>query len=175
MYTSLHERLEAVWCTPCVDVVVDFRFRTAQSEDGQVINLLLNHSSEDLLDGKDKTTIVFRYNHIKSGDKIRCSFPESEFREHGDTEKRIRTYMRSVFVRVPDWRVFTTEKGYLGLGPSTAQLGDHVCIFATAGTPHILRAVNSGSDSYRLIGEAYVHGLMDGEYKANKLTKCTLI
>ncbi|KAI4204698.1 MAG: hypothetical protein LQ350_001013 [Teloschistes chrysophthalmus] len=179
IYTSLHERMEAVWRTPCADTIYDGhkQLRKAQSKDGQVIKLLLDNSSENLLNGKDETTYVFEDVSVNSMDwaKIRCSIPKSKFHKHGDTMKRTRDYVHSVVQPLPDWRVFATEKGYLGLGPSTAQLGDHVCIFATAGTPHILRPVKTGSDSYRLIDEAYVHGLMKGECKANKLTAFTLI
>ncbi|KAL9583855.1 MAG: hypothetical protein Q9212_002473 [Teloschistes hypoglaucus] len=180
VYTALHQRMEAVWRTPCADVMIDGKIdvRPAQSEDGQVIKLLLDNSSENFIDGKDKVTQVVEYiatAEMGYSAKIRCSFPNSKFYKHGDTKQRTRDYVHSVLQPLPEWRAFATEQGYLGLGPSTAQLGDNVCIFATARTPHILRPVMTGSDSYRLIGEAYVNGLMKGECKANKLTEFTLI
>ncbi|PMD39548.1 hypothetical protein L207DRAFT_460231 [Hyaloscypha variabilis F] len=57
-------------------------------------------------------------------------------------------------------RFFVTERGFLGLGPGTAEVGDLVCVIFGGKTPFILRKV---SDHYKLIGESYIHGLMDGE------------
>ena len=60
---------------------------------------------------------------------------------------------------------FTTETGYMGLGPSgidTMRQGDKVCVISGCCTPFVIRPVE-GTTCYDLIGEAYVHGLMDGE------------
>jgi hypothetical protein len=62
-----------------------------------------------------------------------------------------------------------TEKGYMGLVPKTAGFGDAIVVLHSAGTPHILRGPVSSYcedckvdvESWRLIGEGYVHGLMD--------------
>jgi hypothetical protein len=59
-----------------------------------------------------------------------------------------------------DRLLFITTKGYIGLGPGTMYPGDLVCILFGGITPFILRA---NGDHYALVGEAYVHGLMDGE------------
>ena len=63
------------------------------------------------------------------------------------------------------WKVLITEKGHLGLGRPTCEPGDVICIFHTASTPYILRPVQSNEEVQKstLIGEAYVHGFMDGE------------
>lgn len=49
----------------------------------------------------------------------------------------------------------------IGLGPIEAQVGDSVCIFRGAGVPHVLRRQATGK--CKLVGEAYVDGVMDGE------------
>jgi hypothetical protein len=54
-----------------------------------------------------------------------------------------------------------TEREYLGLGPMTLEVGDIVCVLLGGNLPFILR--RQGNDEYRLVGESYVHGLMDGE------------
>jgi hypothetical protein len=41
------------------------------------------------------------------------------------------------------------------------ETGDTVCIFCNTLTPFIIRSMDSGHS--KLIGEAYVHGLMYGE------------
>jgi hypothetical protein len=75
-------------------------------------------------------------------------------------------------------RLFYTEKGYLGLGPASAVVGDKVCILPGAAGPFVCRedqgdGVNlekivveadpDGIKRLRLIGESYVHGIMRGE------------
>ncbi|KAK5124719.1 hypothetical protein LTR85_001432 [Meristemomyces frigidus] len=45
--------------------------------------------------------------------------------------------------------------------PDTAQIGDEICIFEGACFPFVIR--DRVDESYRLIGDAYVHGVMHGE------------
>ena len=59
---------------------------------------------------------------------------------------------------------------YIGLGPSTMQKGDIICILFGGRVPFVLRSrsgpvresFNTG-DGFTLVGECYVHGLMDGQ------------
>lgn len=62
-------------------------------------------------------------------------------------------------------RLITTEKGYLGQARKDVQRGDLVCILLGCSVPVILRPHTDGpiSRCYRLVGEAYVHGAMNGE------------
>ena len=55
-----------------------------------------------------------------------------------------------------------TTKGYLGVGDQSVAKGDRVCIFHGAPVPFILREIVP--KSFELIGECYVHGIMDGEF-----------
>jgi hypothetical protein len=58
-----------------------------------------------------------------------------------------------------------TEEGRLALVLPETEPGDIICVFLGAKTPHVLRRVDNSTaaESYRLVGEAYVHGFMDGE------------
>ena len=61
-----------------------------------------------------------------------------------------------------------TEKGYIGLVPSGAMPGDLLCLFFGASVPFVLRPRadcrdGASSGTYSLVGEAYIHGIMDGE------------
>ncbi|KAI2619788.1 HET-domain-containing protein [Hypomontagnella submonticulosa] len=58
-----------------------------------------------------------------------------------------------------------TEKGYLGLAPYSTMSGDEVWLLKGANLFHVLRGAESGSAeaSKVLLGEAYVHGFMEGE------------
>jgi hypothetical protein len=63
--------------------------------------------------------------------------------------------------------LFTTNRGYAGLGPPGMQVGDSIGIIHGGATPFLLRNVaqpdaNSGS-KYVLVGECYIHGIMNGE------------
>ena len=59
-------------------------------------------------------------------------------------------------------RPFITENGYVGLGPKHLDKDDVVVVFLGARFPYILR--KSLSAGWTLVGEAYVHGIMYGEF-----------
>lgn len=61
-------------------------------------------------------------------------------------------------------RSFFTTNGYMGTGPPYAKPGDKVCIIQGAIVPLLLRT-HPDKEGYLLVGEAFVMGLMDGEYK----------
>ncbi|KAL1839661.1 hypothetical protein VTJ49DRAFT_1271 [Mycothermus thermophilus] len=74
-------------------------------------------------------------------------------------------------------RSFTSSTGYVGLCPSSASHGDIVFIPSGSHCPYVLRRVNAvpgstvssdaiaekDNEAWELLGEAYVHGIMDGE------------
>jgi hypothetical protein len=55
-------------------------------------------------------------------------------------------------------RLFRTGGGLLGLGPAWSERGDEFWVLAGAQEPFILRRRAWGG--HRLVGEAYVHGMM---------------
>ena len=57
-------------------------------------------------------------------------------------------------------RFGTTVLGYMGLFPAQARKGDGIAIIYGAHKPFVIRP--KGQD-YQLIGQCYVHGVMDGE------------
>jgi len=59
-------------------------------------------------------------------------------------------------------RPFLSDSGYVGLAPGSSEKGDVVVIFRGAKFPYVLR--RNGDGTYRFLGEAYVHGIMYGEY-----------
>ncbi|KAM5353828.1 hypothetical protein ACJ41O_000478 [Fusarium nematophilum] len=63
-------------------------------------------------------------------------------------------------------RFFVTKKGYMGIAHPGARAGDAVALFSGGRVPFIVRGVSGNSEAreyYRIVGEAYVHGVMDGE------------
>jgi hypothetical protein len=57
-------------------------------------------------------------------------------------------------------RLFSTSKGFWGLGPSSMAEGDFIYILSGGDLPFILRPKE---DHFRLVGECYVDNLMNGE------------
>ncbi|KAH8755177.1 hypothetical protein BGZ57DRAFT_933466 [Hyaloscypha finlandica] len=58
-------------------------------------------------------------------------------------------------------RFFMTEKGYMGIGPTGCANGDIVCVLLGGELPYVLRPV--GNERYKMVGQCYMHGIMDGE------------
>lgn len=58
-------------------------------------------------------------------------------------------------------RFCITREGRMGQVPREAEIGDLVCIFEGGRVPFVLRA--RGEGAFSLIGESYVHGIMQGE------------
>ena len=59
---------------------------------------------------------------------------------------------------------FTTSSGYIGVGPRDTLCNDYVAVFLGGNMPFIIR---DKSTHHSLVGEAYVHGIMNGELMAS--------
>ena len=74
---------------------------------------------------------------------------------------------------IPEQDGQTRTGRYMGLAPQGSEVGDLVCVILGCPVPLLLRAVEEGkndsgagtvdSQRYRLLGECYVHGFMNGE------------
>ncbi|MCJ1378901.1 hypothetical protein MMC17_002000 [Xylographa soralifera] len=61
-------------------------------------------------------------------------------------------------------RFFVTKKGYFGIGPAELEKGDEIYILAGGKHPFALRpSLEPEPDTFELVGDCYVHGIMDGE------------
>jgi hypothetical protein len=77
-------------------------------------------------------------------------------------EAYTRPFSDAAIVRCLYRSFIVTERGYLGLGRNSTQRGDTVCVLRGGNVPFILRKKDDGY--YELVGEAYVHGIMDGSF-----------
>lgn len=68
----------------------------------------------------------------------------------------------SVCGMVPNQKLFITRKGYMGIGLEDTSVGDETWILHGRQVPFILRKTGN-ADEHMLVGDAYVHGIMDGE------------
>jgi hypothetical protein len=85
----------------------------------------------------------------------------------GDHTQQVRAYRMTkgvLFKRRP----FISSGGYVGLVPSHSEPGDLVCVLPR---PVVLCRRRNGR-GYTLVGEAYVHNIMDGEFvqKAHEIS-----
>lgn len=70
-------------------------------------------------------------------------------------------------------RLIVTDSGHVGLGPQVTEPGDVVCILKGAIMPLLLRPEADG-DSFKLVGEAYIQGMMFGEYTISQVEQIVL-
>lgn len=79
---------------------------------------------------------------------------------------------RRLFSAAPDKRLDRPDDFlFFGLGPEETQDGDELCILFGCTVPVLLRKVRDtppDHDLYELVGESYVHGMMDGEAVDNE-------
>jgi hypothetical protein len=59
-------------------------------------------------------------------------------------------------------RLARTERGYLALVGAGARVGDAVALVRGCGVPVVLRRREDERGGWRLVSDAYVHGVMDG-------------
>lgn len=82
------------------------------------------------------------------------------------------TYANIAYNKLFRRRPFRSTNGYLGLGPLGMREGDSVWILPGVDAPFVLRPVIG--DDFVVIGEAYVHGIMDGELLDSRDVLCEL-
>ena len=58
-------------------------------------------------------------------------------------------------------RLFLISKNYLGIAAESVEVGDEVFMMPKSVTPFVTRKADDGS--YKLMGEAYVHGITGRE------------
>jgi hypothetical protein len=69
-------------------------------------------------------------------------------------------HLRLTLVSLKGRRLITTETGYVCLVPDSVQRGDTIAILLGCNFPVLLRP---WQNRFRVLGECYVHGLMDGD------------
>jgi hypothetical protein len=93
------------------------------------------------------------YTYINNGSQD----PSGLLGEFSFSVSAYRVLMGDQFNRRP----FISTQGYVGLIPCHSKPGDVICILYGCVVPFVLRKNEVG---YQLVGEAYVHGIMDGEF-----------
>lgn len=165
-YPTGIDRVEALWRTLTLDRAWTSKaeFRKEVCEQLQEIRAKLGENAVDL-------ELLQRLATTANSDLLPAVAEiEATTREVDGTTTTIGFYTRMR-------RLFRTDKGFLGLGPDSVRAGDQVWILAGARVPFVLRDVSTehGPDSFELVGESYVHGIMQGEAVAAEDVHFSLI
>ncbi|KAF2474923.1 uncharacterized protein BDR25DRAFT_255455 [Lindgomyces ingoldianus] len=72
-------------------------------------------------------------------------------------------YMNALQGAIVGWRYVITQRGYVGIVPGLTEVGDTVLIFKGGRVPFLVRKSMERPQAYRLVGQCYIHGIMNGE------------
>ena len=72
-------------------------------------------------------------------------------------------YLTALKDTLHGWKFVVTKQGYVGTVPNLTEVGDTVAILKGGCVPFILRNSVTRPGAFRLVGECYVHGMMNGE------------
>ncbi|MCJ1258316.1 hypothetical protein MMC24_006148 [Lignoscripta atroalba] len=92
-------------------------------------------------------------------DDIIC---HAQMKAPGSSTEEKRSYYNRLMAQTSR-RPFLSSKGFVGLAPDHAEKGDIIVIFSGGKFPYLLRE-NGNNGTYTFIGEAFVHGIMYGEF-----------
>jgi hypothetical protein len=78
---------------------------------------------------------------------------------------RAQNYVLALQENLCGWRFIVTKGGFVGVAPPSAKEGDVISIFDGGAVPFLIRRSSSVQGAFQLVGECYVHGIMDGDAK----------
>jgi hypothetical protein len=139
------------------------------------LTLFADTSISDRLDRR--TTRASRDSDVKAAGFLLWSGEESGLKPSTKAPDMNAKFYFTLQISLLDRRFAISEKGYFGLVPEETQPGDRICILYGGQTPFILRRVKEVRETlekgsrdlggngaiYQLVGECYIHGIMDGE------------
>lgn len=70
-------------------------------------------------------------------------------------------------------RIFSTTNGHIGISSEAIKADDLIYLVTAADVPYVFRPVEGAKSTFTLVGEAYIHGLMDNAadyFEAGDLT-----
>lgn len=91
---------------------------------------------------------------------------KGQIKHRSRRRKNVPAYVELVDAANEERRFCVSETGYLALAPDGVEQGDLIAIVPGADVPFIFRRLKAEAhpEKYELVGEAYVHGLMHGEW-----------
>ena len=126
---------------------------------------LLVHNRADTSHHEVKTMydIDNKFSRLDAYNKMLDIIQSRELEKLQNAENIITDYYTTLFLLQRDFpNVFALSSNLVGKSYPRPQPGDVVAVFNGAATPFLLRPV-PGQNTYEFMGEAYVHGVMQGE------------
>ena len=104
--------------------------------------------------------------NLKSNFDAWMGRPLPEFSSWSEKEKLtyVQQYSFAAITRCAQRAFITTTNGCFGLAPEKVRKGDWVCVLHGGHVPFILRPGRPEDNACTFVGEAYIHGIMYGEY-----------
>ncbi|KAI1840931.1 hypothetical protein JX266_012867 [Neoarthrinium moseri] len=123
----------------------------------EIFSLLLDETTGQSPSLPDQT---YSPRQLRPKGKGRLEVASLESRTAGRSFQDVRAALRRVTRKR---RLGITSKGYLGLFPRYCKNGDLLYLVEGCHVPFLLRPAGDIEGGHRLVGECYVHGIMDGE------------
>ncbi|KAJ4290840.1 hypothetical protein N0V90_010035 [Kalmusia sp. IMI 367209] len=150
---------EAVWRTLIGDKT--YQIRPAPQAYGWVLKTVL----ERLVELKN----IFVTNPLDVlftravAEKLQTEFGLDKFREFEKANKEAQDlqWLFDSGIGSSPYAFCVTKGGFVGMVPQLSQIGDYVCLIYGFEVPYVLR--RSSEEKYKLVGDAYIHGIMDGQ------------
>lgn len=124
---------------------------------------LFQRGAEDSQDDPNDDFFRKGYRYIRRLQEGLLKSREPRERFTGIKLETMLQYIKSINSVTTGRRFCATKRRYLGWVPGDAAPGDIICILLGAETPYILRPDENDSKYYKLVGETYIHGIMQGE------------
>ncbi|KAH7076615.1 heterokaryon incompatibility protein-domain-containing protein [Paraphoma chrysanthemicola] len=173
-YGGPEGRIDATWRTHIADYAGD---GAAPVEDGPLVHCWYDKVgwAHDVLDAEDFRGKGFWESSRLATASIKMESamdrhladispfkPQHLFQGLLSTPKKYGNFAKRIHKVCAHRALFVTQKGYIGLVPWNARVGDAIYVLKGGKTPFILRRKGVG-EKFTLVGECYVYGIMGGE------------
>ena len=95
-----------------------------------------------------------------------------KLRDFEEFHEKAKDFMESFNRYCDNRRFFWTREGRIGWGAEQVREGDVVGVLDGGSVPFVLRRVETG---FEVVGDAFVHGIMDGEAASGKMEEIRLV
>jgi hypothetical protein len=115
----------------------------------------------------NRTAITYQEPLERYGDLFRVWRDELKGKTYAPRDEDIYTMapeeLFHALSSVSSQKLCRTRSGYVGLAPTSAEAGDHICVLSGGIVPFVLRDSAERPGMFRMVGGCYIHGIMKGE------------
>jgi hypothetical protein len=151
-------------------IMKEFPVRRAGPSDEASFDAMLKHAAKRSYNGAHQVVEAFmaRQKELRSTNEYSAEAAKQLEELVAETGFEPFDMYESLCGMLVNHRFFVTNKGYIGIGPPDTRPGDQVWVFHGGNVPFITRKTEVKNDSeghhhMHFVGDAYVHGIMDGE------------